>query len=125
MTGSLAVLVLRSPVRCARVAQWTWSQSRRLCDALHYEGTRAISAIGQPPAAPGDQRDVVAAVLQRVGATCLVSAAILQRWDADHDRPRPLIIGVERSRSGGFAAHAWLDGDDGDQQFVELHRIRP
>ncbi len=125
MTDSAAVVILRSPVEWARVALWTWSQSRRLRAALIRDGTHAISAIGRPPAVSGRHRAVVTAVLRRVGATCLVSAAILQRWDADHDRPRPLVIGVERSPSAGFAAHAWLDGDDGNEDFVELHRLLP
>jgi len=65
----------------------------------------------------------VYAVLRRGDYTCLEQALVRQAWDAAHGRPRELVIGVT-SPSGGFGAHAWLDGDPartaGD--FVELLR---
>lgn len=124
MTRILPVLVaVRSPVTSARVAWWTWSEARRLGGSFRRDGIRAVETIPRPPAAAGSHRPTVSAILELAGATCLVRAAILQRWDAAHDRQRPLVVGVRRGSEGDFAAHAWLDGDPGADGFVELHRF--
>jgi hypothetical protein len=43
-------------------------------------------------------------------ANCLVRASVRQAWYAAHGDLRDVVIGVT-APSGGFAAHAWLDGD--------------
>lgn len=77
------------------------------------------------PAAVARHRPIVVAVLRLSGATCLVRSALLQRWDLDHGRPRPLVVGVARDPQGGYAAHAWLDGEPDGALFTELHRRGP
>jgi hypothetical protein len=117
----------RSPLASARVAAWTWSEARRLAESLRRDGIDAIDTVQPAPPAAARLRRTVSAVLHLAGATCLVRSAVLQRWDADHDRPRPLVVGVARDQDGGFEAHAWLEGD-GDLEaegFVELHRRPP
>ena len=61
-----------------------------------------------------------------MNATCLERATVLQAWDAAHDRPRELIIGVTSPRKG-FRAHAWLEGDPPchEEGFTELLRRPP
>jgi hypothetical protein len=115
----------RSPVESTRVAAWAWSEARRLAQSLPRDGMDAVESVTPPPAAATRQRSTVSATLTLAGATCLERSAILQRWDADHDRDRPLVVGVARQPDGTFVAHAWLDGDDGGAGYVELHRRPP
>ena len=121
------MVAVRAPVASVRVVAWAWSETRRLGEALRYQGMDAIDGIRPSPPVPSSHRPAVTAVLRRAGATCLVGSAVLQRWDADRDRVRLLVVGVAREAEGGIAAHAWLDGDlDGDgDDFVELHRRLP
>jgi hypothetical protein len=65
----------------------------------------------------------VSGLRRPLGATCLLRAALLQRWDADHGRRREIVIGVAREESA-VAAHAWLAGESGGR-FVELYRHPP
>lgn len=109
-----------SPLRCLRVACWTVLAIRRLRRDLDAIGLEATSRLAHAPAAPVQQRRIVAALLRVAGATCLVRAAVLQRWDADHGRPRALVIGVAPS-AGGYLAHAWLEGERAGG-YVELYR---
>ena len=115
----------RSPVASARVAAWAWAEARRLAGALGRDGIAAVGAIRPPPATATGNRSTVAVALRLAGATCLERSAVLQRWDADHDAPRALVVGVARDPDGCFAAHAWLEGDDDGAGFVELHRHLP
>ncbi len=114
----------RSPLASARVAAWTWSEARRLAGSLGREGMGAIGALHPSPAVPAVHRATVSAVLDLARSTCLVRSAVLHRWDADHDRPRYLVVGVTRD-GDGIAAHAWLDGDPDAEGYVELHRHPP
>lgn len=109
----------------ARAAVWTWSEARRLADALRRDGVQALGSPRPAPPVSAHHRATVSSVLRLTGATCLVRAAVLQRWDADHGRPRPLVVGVARDRSDDVAAHAWLEGDPDGDGFVELHRFPP
>jgi Transglutaminase-like superfamily len=74
----------------------------------------------------------VQAVLSRTAPTCLERALVAQRWLAAHGDPREVIIGVITDgksdialASGGFAAHAWLEGEQQDihEPYLEMHRI--
>jgi hypothetical protein len=116
---------LSAPVASVRVAAWAWSQSRRLGRELRAGGIDTLADISQSPAVGASHRATVAAVLGLAGATCLVRSAVLQRWDADHGRPRPLLVGVARNDGGTVEAHAWLDGEGSGQGFIELHRRPP
>lgn len=68
----------------------------------------------------------VTGVLGRRPYSCLVDAAVRQAWLAAQGCPRDLIIGVAHP-SGGFGAHAWLDGDPPGHHegFHELVRLQP
>ena len=115
-----------SPIASARVAAWTWSEARRLAECLRRDGIDAIDALRTSPPAAARHRSTVTAVLDLAGASCLVRSAVLQRWDAAHDLPRRLVVGVAREPEGGIGAHAWLEGDDpGGRGYVELHRRPP
>ncbi len=120
------ILAVASPPGDAvRVARWAWTEGRRLPGALTRDGIDATGMVRPAPVTGAQHRLIVAAVLRLSGATCLVRSAVLQRWDADHGRPRPLVVGVARDAHGGFAAHAWLDGEDDGARFVELYRRLP
>jgi hypothetical protein len=113
-----------SPVTSARVAGWAWRQARRTIAGLPVDGIDALDRVAAAPPVAAHHRGTASAALRLSGATCLVRSAVLQRWDADHDRLRPLVIGVSKSAEEGFAAHAWLEGDS-PGGFVELHRRPP
>ncbi len=113
-----------SPVASVRVGAWAWRQDRRLRTSLHADGIEAIDAIAPSPAVSSRHRTTVAGVVKVTGATCLVRSALLQRWDADHGMPRPLVLGVSRDAETGVAAHAWLDGER-HAGFEELLRRPP
>lgn len=65
----------------------------------------------------------VDAALARRRQRCLVRATVRQAWERSQDRGRDLVIGVT-APSGGFRAHAWLDGDPPccTAEFTELTR---
>jgi hypothetical protein len=106
-----------------RAALWALRAHHRVRNTLSAVDLEGIE-IPAPPRLPDRARRGVEAALRRRGATCLMEAAVLQRWDAAHGRPRDIIIGVT-SPSEGFRAHAWLDGDpDGHlKEFQELLRV--
>lgn len=104
---------------------WTWRNARALDRRLRAEGIEAIAGIEQSPSEDACHRSTVSAVLRMLRTTCLVRAGVLQRWDADHAFPRPLIVGVDLRSAGGFAAHAWLAGDSHSARFSEIHRRPP
>jgi hypothetical protein len=110
-------------VATARVVAWTRAGVRRLQHDLRADGIDAVAAVPPAPAVDDRHRSTVSGLLRLLGATCLVRAALLQRWDADHGRRREIVIGVAR-HEGGVAAHAWLAGDSGGR-FVELYRHPP
>lgn len=113
------------PVVSLRVAAWAWAARQRLERALPANGIGAIDGVPSPPVLAPEHRGTVSLVLRLTGATCLVRSAVLQRWDAAHDRRRPLVIGVARDAAGAIAAHAWLEGEPSTDGFVELHRRPP
>lgn len=65
-------------------------------------------------------------MLRRQEPTCLESALVRQRWLLAHGEPRTIVIGVT-APSAGFAAHAWLLGEDDPVAplYHELTRLDP
>ena len=49
---------------------------------------------------------------------------VRQRWLVAHGQPREVAIGVT-SPAAGFAAHAWLVGEEDPAGFHELTRVHP
>jgi hypothetical protein len=47
---------------------------------------------------------------------------VLQRWLAAHGAACDVVIGVT-APGGGFAAHAWLDGEEHGRKYAELTRL--
>jgi Transglutaminase-like superfamily len=76
-----------------------------------------------PPPLPAVATRGVEGVLRRASATCLERSLVRQRWLAAHGRRVDVVIGVT-APARGFAAHAWLDGDEADG-FAELTRVAP
>lgn len=61
-------------------------------------------------------------MLRRTSPTCLERALVLQRWLAEQGSPRDVVIGVT-APSDGFAAHAWLEGEEHGHDYTELTRL--
>jgi hypothetical protein len=75
-----------------------------------------------PPSLPEGAARGVFAVLRRTSPTCLERALVLQRWQAAHGASRDVVIGVT-APAAGFAAHAWLEGDEDGREYAELARL--
>lgn len=79
------------------------------------------------PAAPrlgqGSLRGVMA-VIGRLEPTCLERSLVLQSYLRAQGTPREVVIGV-RVGDDGFAAHAWLDGEEAGYGagYEEIHRL--
>ena len=104
----------------ARAAGWATRALLRARRQLRKGGVDAL-AVPPPPALPRDAWRGVNAIVGRVDPTCLERAAVRQRWYAAHGDERDLVIGVT-SPSGGFKAHAWLEGDEAAAEYHELTR---
>lgn len=104
-----------------RGALWAWRSLRRLRG--HLDQDRLASVQVAPPAAVGPvARRGVDAALARGGATCLERSLVVQAFEAAEGNPRDVVVGVS-APDEAFGAHAWLDGDRGGDDFVEIHRI--
>lgn len=104
-----------------RAAWWALRSARQTRRLLSTKGLDAALGPPPPPALPDEAARGARAALRRRGHTCLVRSIVMQSWDAAHGRPRDLIIGV--TGSDDFEAHAWLDGDTGEEgDFNELLR---
>ncbi len=79
-----------------------------------------------PPRLPASAIRGVEAFLRRCPNTCLERALVRQRWLLAQGRPRSIAIGVT-APSQGFAAHAWLVGDEDPlvSSYRELTRLEP
>jgi hypothetical protein len=104
-----------------RAAWWTARSLRRARRQLR-DGAFADLWLPPPPELPDEAFRGVRAVLRRVSPTCLERALVLQRWFAAHGSSRDVVIGV-MAPADGFAAHAWLDGEDEAGQYSELTRL--
>jgi hypothetical protein len=107
-----------------RAAWWAFWSARRARTQLREGGLDAVRL--QPPPRLPPSADLGVSVALRVrNDTCLVRAAVRQRWHAAHGSPRDIVIGV-RGTAPDIAAHAWLDGDPPchSEGFEELLRRR-
>lgn len=118
--ASMVRVLRRDGLSGVRLALWTLRARRRVRGQLTRAGLAAVR-LSAPP--PGADPDAMLRTLRRVGANCLESALVRQRWYAARRTSRTIVIGVT-APSGGFHAHAWLDGDtDADRErMVEIHR---
>jgi hypothetical protein len=92
-----------------RAAWWALRTARRTRRRLAAGGIDAALGPPPPPPLPRDAERGVRAALRRSGESCLVTAIVLQGWEAAHGRSRDLIVGVTGATD--FRAHAWLEGD--------------
>lgn len=108
-----------------RALWWAERTARQVRRDLAGRGLDDL-VITLPPPLPRSDRRWVAALLRIRRRTCLVRSAVLQAWDAAHETPRDLIIGVT-APSEGFKAHAWLEGDAASASlgYSELTRRPP
>lgn len=103
-----------------RAAWWAWRALTRARGGLR---SRSLDEIRLPPAPrtrPADDYGV-AVVLNRRHAKCLEAALVRQALFNARGTRRELLIGIV-GPADGFRAHAWLDGDAVDDEFVELAR---
>jgi hypothetical protein len=108
-----------------RAAWWARTALHAARRALARGDVRDIE-LPAPPALPASAVRGVDGLLRRREHTCLERALVRQRWLAAHGEPRAIAIGVT-APSRGFAAHAWLVGEDDPQApaFRELTRLEP
>jgi hypothetical protein len=92
-----------------RAGWWTFRASRSARRQLRDTSFEVVDLPPVPPL-PSSAELGVLAVLRLRRERCLVQATIRQAWFAAQGSPRDLVIGVT-APSGGFRAHAWLDGD--------------
>lgn len=104
-----------------RAALWTVSACRAVhsCDG----GVMRGPALPEAPQGPVSAAGVVHLVLRARGEQCLVRSYVRQAWLAAHGDQRELVIGT--TGVDGFAAHAWLSGEDDTEGvgFQELMRL--
>ena len=119
--------VARGDVNALRAGWWALRAARCVHRQLPRRGPVAVDlprvpAVGS--SAPERTARLVGAVVARRRASCLEAALVAQAWARAHGRPRDVIVGVT-APGKGFAAHAWLDGDEVDSRYVELWRVAP
>jgi len=113
----------RTELTTLRAALWTARALRSVKRSLPNDGLR--STVPAPPALPWRSTRGVYGVLVRQPNTCLERALVLQAWLLAHGHAHDVIVGVNESVAE-FAAHAWLDYEDGSSRsvgFVELTRV--
>ena len=88
---------------------------------LRRDGLSAV-VVPEPPRLPAHARRGVSIVLRHRRPTCLERALVLQRWLASRGTVRDVVIGVTGT-SGGFQAHAWVEGEPIGEKFHELTRV--
>ena len=105
---------------------WALRSVRAARHQLRRTGYQAIS-LPRVPSRPEASARGVRIVLDRLPATCLERAVILQRWRASLGDPRDVVVGVVGTGEE-FRAHAWLDDEqpaDDVTAYRELVRIHP
>ena len=108
-----------------RAAWWARSALRAARCGLARGEIRDIE-LPTPPKLPASAARGVAGLLRRRDHTCLEGALVRQRWLIAQGEPRAIAIGVT-APSQGFAAHAWLVGEEDPDWpiFHELTRLEP
>lgn len=108
-----------------RAAWWAGRALRAARRALALGEIRDIE-VPAPPRLPASAVRGVNGMMRRRQPTCLELALVRQRWLAAHGEPRAIAIGVT-APSAGFAAHAWLVGEEDPDVpvFQELTRLEP
>ena len=115
LARALRPSVLRAAVWCVRA-----------CRAAHRsEGVIAGPRLPRVPDVPASAYGGVHHVLWLRRERCLVRSYVRQAWLAAHGDPRELVIGTTGAE--GFAAHAWLSGEDASEGvgYHELTRLPP
>lgn len=112
---------LRYQPAAVRGGLWAWRSLRSVRRQLA-RGRLADITVDRPPTVGGSSRKGAAAALLIQRATCLERSLVLQAHDAAAGFPRDVLIGVQNPGEE-FGAHAWLDGEGGGEDFVEIHRI--
>jgi hypothetical protein len=111
----------RLDVDSLRAAWWTARALRTVRRRLRGTPLHEIE-VPAPPALPlGAERGVMM-LLERRPHTCLERSFVLQRWLVSQGEDHDVVIGVT-GLSGGFRAHAWVDGEQVPDDFHELTRI--
>lgn len=108
-----------------RGALWTARSLRSIRRALRQQGLQA--SVRTPPALPWGATRGVVSVLARQPNTCLERALVLQAWLGSQGYEHEVVVGV-KGGSTDFAAHAWMDYEDGttrSMDFEELTRLTP
>ena len=104
-----------------RAALWAYRATQHANREVEQKGIEGAD-LPTVPSLPPDAIGGVLGVLRRTKATCLTQALVLQAWHASQGDERDLVIGVT-APSGGFRAHAWLEGDPPCHEgFEELTR---
>ncbi|HWF50821.1 MAG TPA: lasso peptide biosynthesis protein [Solirubrobacteraceae bacterium] len=93
-----------------RAAVWALGATASARRQLAASPTSAPHALPPVPSGARMGHRGAAAALRATRANCLVQATVRQAWFAAHGELRDVVIGVS-APAGGFAAHAWLDGD--------------
>jgi hypothetical protein len=110
----------RLDIPTLRAAYWTFRALRKTKRALKRDGYQSVE-LTDPPQLPPHARRGVDAILRREPNTCLERSIVLQRWLAAHGTPLAIVIGVTSPTD--FRAHAWLEGEQTPDDFVELTRL--
>jgi Uncharacterised nucleotidyltransferase/Transglutaminase-like superfamily len=118
------------PARAGTVAGTSW-WTLQTWWRVHRRLARGPRGSGAPPVAMAAAWSQAAyswraahLVLACCRSTCLETALVRQTRAAGAGVERDVVVGVT-APAGGFRAHAWLDGDRVDPQFVELWRYPP
>jgi hypothetical protein len=112
----------RQPVRTRLGAAWWALRAVRAARRALANGGLDALVLPPVPALPYSAKGAVTVTLRLSARNCLVRSAVRQAWYAAHGREYDLIIGVT-APARGFKAHAWLEGDRGNEErFEELLR---
>ena len=106
-----------------RAAWWSLRAIRQTRRQLGSGGLDALRLKPPPKLPPGAVKGV-RATFRLWEQTCLVHAAVLQKWFASQGSHRDIVIGVT-APNDDFLAHAWLEGDPPchSEGFEELLRV--
>lgn len=110
----------------ARAALWAVRAAGQASRQVRRRRLEDVQLASPPAMACEEAIGAVLGVLGLTRRSCLVRSLVLQRWQAAYGVRRDLIVGVTAPREG-FAAHAWLEGDDlsGQRRFTALVRYSP